>query len=415
MDINMNDKNKEPKKRLQSYFASCPLRLEDFLETELKTQSVFEIQKVHGGVKFKCDELSVLRVLHFTRIASRIFKLLDVYPINNQEDLYKKVKNKWWHKVFDLDQTFKITTLLDPDAAKIFKNSLHLSRVIKDGMVDQYREEKGERPNVNTDNPDLPFLARIEGRGKKDGFNAFIYLDICGKPLSDRGYRLSGHAAPLRENLAAAMVYQTNWDKHENFFDPMCGTGTIIIEACAIKMGLPPSYLKILKAVDSTEKPYAYQKQNWYKENNDIIIPHQKWLVEQADDIEVKLGKKPSNIFASDIRIDKIKKSLQAAKLNYCIQLAKADATEIDAFGETGIVICNPPYGERLGTEDETKELYYQFGQNIKQNFGGHKVFVLSLQKGPIGNIHLKTKRKTPFLNGQLDCRLFEYEINPKD
>ncbi len=399
--------NKKP----QSYFASCPLKLENYLETELKSHPLFEINKVHGGVKFKCDELTVLKVLHSSRIASRVFKLLDVYPIANQEDLYQKIKNKWWHKVFDLDQTFKITTLLDPDASKIFNNSLHVSRVIKDGMVDQYREEKGSRPNVDTENPDLPFLARIESRGVKDGFNAFIYLDICGKPLSDRGYRLPGHQAPLRENLAAALVYQSDWDKHQDFIDPMCGTGTIIIEACAIKLGLPPSYLKILKAVDSHEKPYAYQKQNWYKDNSNVIDPHQKWLVEQADSIEKKLHSNITNIYASDTNIFKIKNTLRAAKISHCINVGQTDVTKMKPKKQEGILISNPPYGERLGTEEETRELYYQLGKNLKENFKGYKVFLLSLNKGPIGNLNLKTLRKTPFLNGQLDCRLFEYNI----
>lgn len=398
----------------QSFFASCPLKLEDFLLTEVKKHDGADILKVHGGVRFKMNEGQVLKFLHHSRIASRVFKLLDVYPVKNQDDLYEKVKNKWWHRVLDLDQTFKITTLLDPDAAKLFGNTMHLNRVVKDAIVDQYREEKGERPSVETDRPDYPFLVRIESRGKKDGFNALVYVDICGAPLSDRGYRMAGHQAPLRENLAAALVYQTNWDKQVSFYDPMCGTGTIILEACMIKMGLPPSYIKILRMVDTREKPYAYQNQNWYRHNSELVQDHQNWLVSMADEIEEKLEKnKPSNLYASDIRIDKIKNSIKAAHLQQCIKVAQVDALHLQRIPEEdkGILICNPPYGERMGDQEEVNELYYQFGQVIKNHFKGYRVFIFSLGKGPISKIHMKTKQKTPFLNGQLDCRLFEYNI----
>jgi len=397
---------------MKTYFTSCPKRAEEWLIEELNELGAKQVEKKNGGVQFKADNETALKILFETRLASRMYLLLDVYPIMNEKDIYPKVNQKWWHKVFNNDQTFKITTLFDTDAHNFFKNSMHFSMMVKDAIVDQFRSQTGRRPNVDTSNPDISLLVRVEGRGREPGFNTKFYLDLTNVPLSDRGYRRGKHRAPLRENLAAALVHISKWDpKKEALSDMFCGSGTILIEAALKQLGLPPTYIKIKKARRGRTTDFAFLNHNWFKANEDL----QKWVqdyfesvMEKAD--EVKLSKS-SNLIGGDRDISFATENIKAAGLEGHIQLIETDfksfKPNVDSFGLK--LVTNPPFGERL---DGGEELYFQIGEALKNNFKRADAFVLTSDEDFRKKIFLKSTQKYPLFNGPIDCRLMHYEIN---
>ncbi|MCO4793149.1 MAG: hypothetical protein KC493_05535 [Bacteriovoracaceae bacterium] len=397
---------------MKTYFASCPKRSEEFLIEELTTFGVKNIERKNGGAQFKADDLTALRIVFETRLASRVFKLLDVYPIKDEKDIYKKVTNKWWHRVFDNDQTFKISTLFDTDAHNFFKNSMHFSMMVKDAIVDQFRDATGRRPNVDTVTPDISLLVRVEGRGREPGFNAKIFLDLTNVPLSDRGYRRGKHKAPLRENLAANLVHIAKWDfKKDCLVDIFCGSGTILIEAALVQLGLPPTYIKIKKARRGRTADFAFLNHKWFVDNEDLkkwVLDYFDKVIEKADEVKNSTSK---NIFGSDLDIAFAQENIRAAGLEGHITLTQSDFKDYQSDCDTDglTLISNPPYGERLAGGEE---LYYQIGEALKNNFKRSTAFIFSNDETLRKKIFLKPTRKTPLFNGPLDCRLIRYDIN---
>ena len=211
-----------------TFFASCPREVEYLLEKEIRALGITRIETEKGGVAFKAETEEAIDVLLNSRVASRVFKELQVYTITNERDLYSLAKEKWWDKIFNVGQTFKINTLFDRDAKETFNNSMIFSQLLKDAIADNFREKYGERPSVDTGRPDITFLLRVERKPGTDQFNARILVDMCGDPISNRGYREESLKAPLRENLAAAIIMSTDFDPEKDIFtDSMCGTGTL--------------------------------------------------------------------------------------------------------------------------------------------------------------------------------------------
>jgi 23S rRNA G2445 N2-methylase RlmL len=397
---------------MKTYFASCPKRSEEWLEEELKTLGAKNIEKKNGGVQFKAENEAALKILFETRLASRMYLLLDVYPIMNEKDVYGKVNAKWWHKVFDNNQTFKIQTLFDTDAHNFFKNSMHFSMMVKDAIVDQFRSQTGRRPNVDTSNPDISLLVRVEGRGREPGFNAKFYLDMTNVPLSDRGYRRGKHQAPLRENLAAILIHISKWDpKKAALSDMFCGSGTILIEAAMIQMSLPPTYIKIKKARRGRTTDFAFLNHKWFQDDKNL----QKWVSDYFEKVTVMADKvkesKSQNLIGGDRDISFAIENIRAAGLEGHIKLIETDFKSFkpDVDTEGLVLITNPPYGERL---EGGEELYYQIGEALKNNFKRSDAFVLTSDDEYRKKIFLKSTRKYPLFNGPIDCRLMHYEVN---
>jgi len=228
------------------FFASCPAGLEEILLSEIKTiTNIKKLSVENGGVDLFCSSIQAIEILINSRIASRVFLYLESFSLSNEKDLYHFASNINWNKYFTLKQTFKNNVLLDREAQNFFKNSHHLALVVKDAIVDNFRRKTKNRPDINLKNPDISFLTRIIKDERK--FKANILVDLCGRPLSNRGYRVQNHIAPLRENLAAGLILLSNWSStHQIIYDPMCGSGTILTEAAMIDLKLPGSYLKII-------------------------------------------------------------------------------------------------------------------------------------------------------------------------
>lgn len=393
------------------YFASCPRGTEDLLKSEMNKYKL-DGKVTKGGVSFKGTDKDALNFLLNTRIASRVFKEVHCFYIKAEKQIYMNGRNIKWDTYLGTRDTFKITTLLDRDAKNSFKNSIFLSQLLKDSLVDHMRSKVGKRPDVDTKEPTISFLQRIETT-KKD-FKVLIYLDLTGRSLDKRGYRQTGHLAPLRENLAAAIVMTTDWkSEKEKYFDPMVGSGTLLIEAILYKERIAPSYLTL----KYERKPYAFQRQLWYKESNLV-----KWFDSQINDVLTKSKEKIENMksgffFANDIDEDNIK--LCKKHLRKCfgridfVEFSNEDfINSNDQETQHDLIVFNPPYGERLAKNVDIDALYHEIGETLKNKYPNSRAYIFTLHGDLRKNIRLKPTLKKEFFNGDLDCRLFRYVID---
>lgn len=401
-----------------TFFASCPREAEVLLEKEIKDLGITRVEVEKGGVAFKAETEEAIDVLLNSRVASRVFKEIQVYTIASEKDLYALAKEKWWDKIFGVSQTFKINTLFDRDTKEHFNNSMIFSQLLKDAIVDNFRDKYGERPSVDTGRPDITFLLRVERKPGTDLFNARILVDMCGEPISNRGYREESLKAPLRENLAAAIILSTDFDPGKDIFtDCMCGTGTFLIEAILIKAKVAPTYLKIRQYIEKKVPVFDFLKHPWFlvdrkshrlfEERAQAIYNHS---LAALNELQVR------QFFGFDISeraLDTTRIHLHNAMIDpQIVTLNKRDATKITPMDEPpGIVICNPPYGERMGEEEELKNLYKDLGENFKHNFKGFRAYVFTSNPMLRKCISLGTSARHTFYNGSLECRLLKYDL----
>jgi 23S rRNA G2445 N2-methylase RlmL len=399
-----------------SYFASCSQGVENILQREI-TSIIGISGEVHkGGVSFDSSEKEALKTLLYSRTASRLFRLFFSFDFNTPEELYRKSKEYPWNKTLSINQTFKIQVLFDRKAKEDLGNSIFISQKIKDALVDQYREKAGGRPSVDKKSPDFPLMVRVEdSESDKALYNAKIYVDLCQVPLSNRGYRMPGHRAPLRENLAAALILHSNWSyNREPLCDLFSGSGTILIEAALIKAKVAPTYLKLQKR-DLAES-FAFMNQKWFQKNQELknyFFEERKKILNQTKKLALIL--KQGFIYGVErdsTYLELIKETILEAGLPLkSFSLSNADAlTFCPPEKRKGVIISNPPYGERLN-EDTMKELYYELGENLKNNWNGWRAHLLTSNNELRKAISLRTEERLPIRNGNLECRLLKYSL----
>jgi 23S rRNA G2445 N2-methylase RlmL len=415
------------------FFASCPVGPEELLAEEIKEiiasrGGKINVEVSRGGVRFNCPFTDALIIMLRTRLASKIYWELASFEVRNEKDIYDNLMEHDWTDFFSIDKTFKIQTVFGGTGENRarFNNSLILSQIAKDAIADVFRKVKnGERPNVDTKMPDIPFLLYVE-RGQ-----ANFYLDLSGEPLGNRHYRHLDFAAPLRENLAAAILKWTGHDfeSRKPFIDGMCGSGTFLMEALLMPGNIPPSYLKIQKKLATpegdTRVSFALEKCRLFMRNGDwkkfwkaeLTRCHQETLAGFE-----KLESMPLSIYGSDISSEAV--NVTAANLKkaglaaYCL-LDRRDALTLkredfpEHLEENGTLVFNPPYGERLEAdkEPELKELYKKLGDQVKQNFKGYKVYLLTGNKDLRKAFPLQTSKRIKVYNGDIECRLLEYKL----
>jgi 23S rRNA G2445 N2-methylase RlmL len=401
-----------------TFFASCPREVEHLLEKEIRNLGITRIEVEKGGVAFKAEIEQALDVLLQSRVASRVFKELQVYTIASEKDLYARAKEKWWDKVFTVNQTFKINTLFDRETKENFTNSIIFSQLLKDAIADNFREKFGERPSVDTGRPDITFLLRVERKQGTDLYNARILVDMCGEPISNRGYREESLKAPLRENLAAAIIMTTDFDPEKDIFtDSMCGTGTLLIEAILMKAKVAPTYLKIRQFIEKKVPVFDFIKHPWFTVDRKAVrIFEEKAQAIYNHSLAALNELQSRQFFGFDITeraMETTRIHLHNAMIDQqIVTLNKRDATKITPMDDPpGIVICNPPYGERMGEEEELKQLYKDYGENLKHNFKGFRAYVFTSNPLLRKAISLGTTSRHTFYNGSLECRLLKYEL----
>ncbi len=360
--------------------------LEDVLAKELISLGAKNITKLHRAVEFCGDMKLLYRANYCLRTALCIIKPIHSFTAKNETDLYNNVYNMPWEKYLNPDGTLLIDASV---SSKTFNHSLYASQKVKDAICDRFRKKFNIRPSVSKENPDLKIDLHIADN------NVIISFDSSGEKLFKRGYRQSTHQAPINEVTAAGIIQLTNWQKDCNFIDPMCGSGTIAIEAAMYAMNIPAQYYR---------KSFGFQK--W----SDYNIADWKYEKKLADS---KICDFDYEIWASDVSNQAIsiaEENIRYAHLNFDIKLFRAAMEEGKRPEGKTLVIMNPPYGERLEVEDIVS-LYEAIGDTFKQSYTGCTAYVLSSDVFALKRIGLKPSSKTILYNGNLECKLFKFEM----
>ncbi|MDH4466657.1 MAG: hypothetical protein QE271_01250 [Bacteriovoracaceae bacterium] len=406
-------------KHQQQYFASCPVGLEKILEAEIQSFQVKTTKLQRGGVLFQTFDERLFELLFGSRIASRIFKVLFEFKVKGHKDLQSTCQQIKWSSLFSTNYSFKVQTIYDFSVARLrdteWKNSLYTSLVVKDGIMDHFKEQKDVRPNVDKNNADLTFVCHIKAEGDYD-FAVSMLVDLCSEPLSHRGYRLPKMTAPLRENLAAGLIHMAGWPKApgEALVDPFCGSGTLLIEAALIRNRVPPSFNKLKIARHTGDELWPVEKLFYFQKSEELSKNFNELLIKYYDQSQKALEKMNlSGLYGGDLDFscgNIIKKELEKIGLHSPISFEAEDFRKMKLPTTPFCIITNPPYGERL-EEPDLDGLYYELGEWLKQSARGNRAYIFTKHGPHIKSIHLKSKQKEVITNGDFDCRLLNFEL----
>jgi 23S rRNA G2445 N2-methylase RlmL len=398
---------------MNNFFVSCPKGLEEVLKQESLKFELSRREVSNGGIKIRGELNHVLTFMMESRIASRFFKEIALIDFTHEKKLLEAAKEVPWTKIMNVEQTFKVQCLLSQEVRKDFRNSHYLSLVLKDAITDTFTEKVDKRPNINLDNPHYSLLLRID-KGRKKRYHGTILVDLAGRPLHQRGYREVAHDAPIKENLAAGLVMLSDWDKKSPFYDVFCGSGTILLEAAYIKYNIPAAYLRI-KSFLKGEDEFDLVHQNWFKSDGQakiVLMNLCKELVVRAENSIKKM--QPDEFFGSDSAQKCIRLSSYAWKRagfpQTSLSLEQVDALEAKPQ-QPGTLISNPPYGIRLEESESLKVLYYEFGENLKKNWGGCDAYIITQDAYLRKKISLRTEKRVPLWNGGIECRFLKYSL----
>ncbi len=368
-------------------FAPCPRGLENPLAAELVALGASAVQAGAGGVAFEGDLRVIYRANLESRIATRVLLRLFTTAYRNEEDIYRAAYDFDWPQRFDVARSIRVYLTAQRCPLKSLD---FLTLRIKDAVCDRFRSAVGSRPNVDTRAPEVRIHAFL------DATQFTLYLDTTGEPLFKRGARAAQGEAPLKENLAAGILRLTGWQPGVALLDPMCGGGTFLIEAAQIALDIAPG----------SARSFGFEKLKHF----DAAL----WRELRAAAEARRKPLAPLPIYGSDLYGDTLKfaqANLAAAGLEGTVQLKQANALEISAPAEAGVLVTNPPYGERMGEQQELAAFYPKFGDALKQKFAGWNCYILSADMSLPKLIKLQVSKRTPLFNGALECRLFEYKI----
>ena len=362
--------------------------LEQVLAAELEALDVEYIKVGTRAVTFSGNLRQMYEANFWCRTAIRILKPIHNFKARDEKDLYNQVQKINWSEYLTLDQTFAINAAVSHST---FEHSLFVSQLTKDAIVDQFRKATGRRPSVDTIRPDLRINLHMHEN------MVILSLDASGDSLHRRGYRLQTNVAPLNEVLAAGIVSLSNWDKKSTFIDPMCGSGTILIEAAMMAQNIAPGLYR--------RDPYGFE--SWKDFNKDLF----EMVVQTA---EVKARQQAqAPILGYDIDTDYVqaaRNNIENTGLKDFINIEQADFFKTSAPSDSGILVMNPPYNERI-LSDDINLLYKNIGDTLKNNYQGYDAFVFTGNLDAAKSIGLKATRRTPLFNGPIDCRLLKYEL----
>ena len=360
--------------------------LEDVLCKEIEELGGKNIKKLHRAVEFYGDMRVLYRTNYCLRTALCIIKPMITFKAKDENELYRNVYNMQWEKYINPDGTFMIDASV---SSKTFNHSLYASQKVKDAICDRFKKYFNIRPSVDKIFPDLKIDLHIYNN------DVTISFDSSGDKLFKRGYRQTTGDAPINEVTAAGIIQLSGWKKDCNFIDPMCGSGTIAIEAAMYAMNIPAQYFR---------KRFGFQK---WPEYNFV-----EWKKER-EDANKKITEFDYEIWASDVSqeaVDKANENIKYARLNFDINVFQSAMEEGDRPEGKTICIMNPPYGERLEVDDIIV-LYERIGDTFKNYYTGCSAFVISSDVFALKKIGLKPSQKIDIYNGNLECKLFKFEM----
>ncbi len=374
-------------KTLKNYnlIAKTSVGLEEVLADEIKAIGGKNIELGNRAVFYEGDLEIIYKSNYFLRTALRVLKEIEFFHFKNVEQFYLKCKNIDWLRYFTVDQSFVVhSTVIN---SKDFTNTMFTSLRTKDAIADYFRDKLGKRPNVDTENPEIVINVHVH----KD--SCTISMDSSGESLHKRGYRIQQGDAPLNEVLAAGMIRLAGWKGDSDFIDPMCGSGTLPLEAAMIAHGIPAGKFR---------KHYTFE--NWDDFDEQLF-----------ESIKKPVGKKDFDykIYASDINGSNLlnaQTNARRALVYNKIIFKKSDFRDLEIPVQNATIIINPPYGERMKFED-LDGLYSMIGERLKHHFAGNSAWILSSSVESMKYIGLKTSAKKELFNGSLKCKFNNYKL----
>ena len=359
---------------------------EELLENELKHMGAQNIKKGVRHVKFVGDKGFMYKCNIGLRTAIKILKPIAHFSVKNETDLYEKIKSITWEDFLDANGSLAVGATLNGD---IFTHSKYVALKTKDAIVDRFRDRTGVRPNVDLKFPDLKIDVHIDRKF------CTISLDSSGESLHKRGYKIATNIAPINEVLAAGLVMLSGWDGQTDFMDPMCGSGTILIEAAMIACNIPPNLMR---------NEFGFER--W-----------KDWDVELFEKIEYSLLSKTREFHHKIIGYDKspsaVRKAIENVKnahLEEFVQIKHEDFFKTQKGGDQSLhMLFNPPYGERL--ELDTESFYGNIGTTLKHKYPGSTVWFITSNIEALKYVGLKTSRKIKVYNAKLESRLVRYDM----
>ena len=369
------------------FFATCPRGLEALLVDELSHNTASKIIATDGGVSFEGDLETMYRVNLHSRIATRVLSRVGQGTYVTEEDIYKATFKLQWPSWFKVNQTIrvKVTGVKCP-----LKSLDFVTLRIKDAVCDRFREEGALRPSVSVRDPDV----RIHAYLTQNQYQ--LYLDTSGAPLYQRGFRDVSVIAPLRENLAAGIIMLSGWKPGTAFLDPMCGSGTFLIEAAMMAVNQPPG----LKRTFGFQQLKSFDEMLWKKIETEAISK-----MKPIEFLE---------IYGSDMDLRAVRvarHNLKVAGLEEVAKVMQSDFIKLEPPRSEGVLVTNPPYGQRIGEDEDLKEVYPVWAKHMKESFGGWDTYFLTADLEMPKDMRLKPSKKTPLFNGALECRLFEIKM----
>ena len=339
---------------------------------------------VPGGVAFSGGWDLCYRTNLWSRIASRVLWKVQSFPYRNEQDIYAATRALDWPRFFRVERSLRVNVTAQKSPLK----SIEFTTLrIKDAVCDRFRDASGKRPSVERTTPDIRVHAFLEaGR-------ATLYLDTSGEPLFKRGWRVEQGEAPLRENLAAGIVMLTGWQPGEPLLDPMCGGATLLVEAAALARGRAPGARRSF----AFEKLLGFDSAPWETVKREKPAPSSDFRLYGSD--------------TDSKALDTARRNLAAAGIERWVELERADVLERDAPAPGGVMVANPPYGERMGSAEELALFYPKLGDALKRKFAGWRCYFFSSDLRLPKLIRLEPSRRTPLWNGALECRLYEFKI----
>ena len=359
--------------------------LEPVLAKELAQLGANDVQIGRRMVSFKGDKELLYRANFQLHTAIRILKPIKHFKALSADDVYEGVKDIDWSEYIGVDKTFAVDSVVFSEE---FRHSKFVAYKVKDAIVDQFREKTGQRPNISISNPDIRLHIHIA----ED--QCTLCLDSSGDSLHRRGYRQESVEAPLNEVLAAGMILMTDWHGETDFIDPMCGSGTLLIEAALIARNMAPGLFR---------KEYAFEK--WPDFDRDLFDE-----IYNDDSQEREFN---HHIYGYDVDIKAVntaRLNVKAAGLSSDITIEEQDFKNFTQPKNKSIIVTNPPYGERISTND-LLGTYKMIGERLKHQFTGNEAWILSYREECFAQIGLKPSIKIPVFNGSLECEFRKYQM----
>lgn len=373
---------------MNQYFATVARGLEPLLAEELKQLGAADVELGFCGAAFKGDRTLLYRVNLWARLPFRILLRISEFNCADGDDLFAGVQRIDWSKYLTPDFTLSVTATGKTEAL----NHTHFTSLqVKNAIVEQQTDAFGYRSDVDTHEPDV--RVNVHLRNNK----ATISLDSSGDSLHRRGYRPAVGAAPLKESLASALIQMSGWQPGQTFFDPLCGSGTLPLEAGLRSLRVAPGLFR---------ERFGFE--TW------LDFDEALWesLLDDAEDQQQE--DLPAFVGGSDRDPNVIIQAYSNAQkcgIEHLVKFQQRELSAVEAPTDSGIVMCNPPYGERLGKDTDLAAFYKLLGNVLKQRFKGWTAYVLSGNKALSRNIGMKSSKRMPVYNGALLCQLMEYEI----